>query len=288
VLVLASVLPAALNPSTGVRPTTVKPTVVRRSTRAVSHEETLAFTPACKLPFDSIKTTGLDIDATCSEDGDAGDNTAKRLESDAKNNFCVDEQPTPITYDDFKNLQAASDNISGLKKTLGTTRDSLAGILNSTGGARVGEGSVVRFVGHLLDAHYSNVGKGELVNCKMPGEADNDIHIELVKDEGEDDPCNGVTAEMSPHFRPEAWDGLVGLKIGRPVRVTGQLFFDSSHQPCHDGKRPSPNRISVWEIHPVYQFEVCSDKTGNACDVRNDSQWIPLDQWHGGDDENEP
>jgi hypothetical protein len=80
----------------------------------------------------------------------------------------------------------------------------------------------------------------------------------------------------------------VDLKIERPVRITGPLFFDSSHQPCRDGKRPNPKRISVWEIHPIYQFEVCKNKALTACDVGNDSQWIPLDQWQSADDETEP
>jgi hypothetical protein len=289
-LVLASVLPAALNPSTGgVPPVATSPSVVS-SRSATVHKGALAFKPGCELPFDNIKTEGLTIDAVCSEDGNAGTDTGKRLESNAKNNFCVDGDPIPISYDDFKNLQAASDNIGGLKTKLDTTRDPLFNILSAPGRPQIGEGSLVQFVGFVLDAHFSNVGKGkgELVNCKLPDEADNDIHIELMMDPADDDPCNGVTAEMSPHFRPETWDELVNLKIERPVRITGPLFFDSSHQPCRNGKRPNPKRISVWEIHPIYQFEVCKDKTLTACDVRNASQWIPLDQWHSVDDETEP
>src|SRR4029077_1606963 len=114
------------------------------------------------------------------------------------------------------------------------------------------------------------------------------IHIELVKDADEDDDCKSVTAEMSPHFRPDAWEGLVNLSITRPVRITGPLFFDSAHQPCRGDKRPSPNRISVWEIHPVYQFEVCKNKSLSACSVSDASVWIPLDEWHShaeGEDE---
>src|SRR5690348_4420104 len=47
------------------------------------------FKPGCKLPFDSIKSTGLEIDAQCTPDGNGGDDTAKVLENHAKNNFCV-------------------------------------------------------------------------------------------------------------------------------------------------------------------------------------------------------
>jgi hypothetical protein len=163
-------------------------------------------------------------------------------------------------------------------------------MINSAGGAPIGEGTLVQFVSFLLHADFSNVGKGkgEAVNCKLTEREDNDIHIQMRIDPEEEDPCEGVTAEMSPHFRPTAWSGLAKLKLARPIRITGPLFFDSSHHPCHDGVRPSPNRISVWEIHPVYQFEVCKEKTLAACDVKNNSQWIPFDQWFGIDEQNEP
>jgi hypothetical protein len=49
----------------------------------------------------------------------------------------------------------------------------------------------------------------------------------------EDDRCESLNAEISPHFRPETWLDIVGLNIApkRPLRITGQLFFDASHQP---------------------------------------------------------
>ena len=67
----------------------------------------------------------------------------------------------------------------------------------------LGEGTLVQYAGYLLDAHVSNVGKGELVNCKTGGQLFNDVHIELVDTPGEDDDCQSVPAEMSPHLRPE-------------------------------------------------------------------------------------
>jgi hypothetical protein len=278
-LVLASVLPSALSPSPGGKPPgAAKP----------AHKAAPAFKAGCKLPFDKIKTEGLEIDARCSEDGIAAvDDTKTRLEMNAKNNFCADGPNTPITYEDLKNLQTTSEDM-GLKKTLKTSRASLSRIFKSAAGNQIGEGSLVQLVAFVGRAKNSNKGTGEIVNCKLPAVEENDIHIELTIDRTDDDPCNSVSAEMSPHFRPEAWNELVNLKLERPVRITGQLFFDNSHAPCHDNVRPTPNRISVWEIHPVYQFEICKDKTLAACDVRKDSQWIPLDQWHSGDEETEP
>ena len=238
------------------------------------------FDPGCKLPFDALKTEGLDIDANCTIDGGAapGD-TGKKLESNAKNNFCAKGKPTTILYSAFTKLQGLSDQQDGLKAALKESRDVLADLLNLPSGRKVGEGTLVQYVGFLLSAHNSNVSKGELVNCKTKGKPANDIHIELVKTAGEEDECNGVTAEMSPHFRPESWGELVGMTIKRPVRVTGPLFFDGSHAPCHDNVRPKPNRISVWEIHPVYKFDVCKNTTLAACKAEADV-WIPLDEWN--------
>jgi hypothetical protein len=234
------------------------------------------FVPGCEVPFKAIQTGGLSIDKDCGIDGGSTD-PAKKAESDAKNNFCVTGSVTPIEYATFSKLEnAVSDET---RKKVKSDRGVLKNVVGSTG-----EGSLVKFVGFVLDAHVSNVRNGELVNCSTGGQDTNDIHIELVASPDEDDDCNSVTAEMSPHLRPETWTALPGLAIKRPVRVTGPLFFDGSHRPCRAGKRPSPHRISVWEIHPVYQFEICKNKTLGDCKADNDSVWIPLDQWHSSTD----
>ena len=83
---------------------------------------------------------------------------------------------------------------------------------------------------------------------------------------------------MTPHFRPAEWtaDNVNRVAAAHlPVRVTGQRFFDSSHMPCDAGKpvRTNPKRFSLWEIHPIYKFEVC---TAN-CDAAG--TWITLQEW---------
>jgi hypothetical protein len=250
-------------------------------------QEPFVLAPGCKLPFDDIKSTDVDLDKTCPVAGGATDKP-KILESTAKNDLCEAAKPKPITYGTFTKLQAVSDGIDGLRNQLKESRDVVRDLVALTSGGKVGEGSVVQFVAYLLNAHVSNKSKGELVNCKKSGIYNNDIHIELVKSAGEDDACNSVTAEMSPHFRPDAWDDLVELTLKRPVRVTGAMFFDGSHAPCHDGKRPSPQRISVWEIHPVYQFDVCKYKTLAACKVSDKTVWIPLNEWEPHSETEEP
>lgn len=284
-LALATVLPPALD-----RVNKGAPSPVSEAARPSA----AVFKPGCTLPFDPIKSAGLEIDAKCTSDGNGGSDTAKVLENHAKNNFCVTGTPVAITYDDFKGLQKTADD-NDLKKGLKTSRDSLINIFPSAGGPKIGEGTLVQFVTFLLQARHSNVGKGkgENVNCKLTQEDDNDIHIELTMDRSVDepDPCDGVTAEMSPHFRPAEWSRLVELdKFDRPVRITGPLFYDDSHTPCHDGVRPNPKRISVWEIHPVYQFEVCKAKAKDlkACDVKDNSVWVALDQWFSSDKDEAP
>jgi hypothetical protein len=87
-----------------------------------------------------------------------------------------------------------------------------------------------------------------------------------------------VVVEMSPHHRPDLWTVHNINEVAKAqamVRVTGQQFFDSSHVPCSNGAPvgSNPKRISVWEIHPVYDFEVCTADCARA------GEWLPLDQW---------
>ncbi len=258
-----------------------------------------AFTPACKLPFESISQP-QDIDDACGPEGEAAD-AKQRAQNLAKNSFCITGSPLSITYGTIVRLQKAADQKHlpfGSHNALPDDRSVNANLL-SVGGKSVGEGTLVRISVYVLDAHYSNEKKkkkgksGESVNCYTPGKEYNDIHMELVNDPNEDDPCASITAQISPHFRPLPWAGLdqdFHHLSKRPVRITGPLFFDSVHSPCQGGKRASPARVSLWEIHPVYSLDVCKSKTLAACKAANASVWIPFDQGvgheeHGGADE---
>lgn len=179
-------------------------------------------------------------------------------------------------------------------------------------GQPVGEGTIATFQAYIFSAKYANTkfskdsegrpGRGEAVDCDNPELDWNDIHIALSASANrKTDECTTVTAEISPHYRPVVWsrfhDGLnegvealvAGLlkgrvldqlaKGGRPllVRLTGPLFYDASHRPCvfSGGKvteRHSPERRSIWEIHPIYRIQVY--------DVRS-RRWLDLDRWVG-------
>jgi len=246
------------------------------------------FVPSCPLPFDSIKEAHP-IDSSCGPNGVATAE-AHRAQNRIKNNFCATGSPVRVTFNTFVRLQSAAEqkHVSfGSSNSLPSDRLLLAGIYTTSSGVKLGEGSPVKYVAFVLDAHHSNVSNGESVNCKKGGKSNNDIHIALGRTPNED-LCNSVTAEMSPHFRPPACDQLTEIHIGnRPVRITGQLFFDASHKPCKGTSRPSPQRASIWEIHPVYAVDVCSHTTLSGCNANDESVWTPLHVWLASD-ENEP
>ena len=220
-----------------------------------------SFQPICTLPFAGVRNGAFDDQ--CGIDGGSSD-PAKQAESRAKNNFCAATQtPREITYDYIVGLQAQSKNVA--KKL--NDRSMLT---------KLGEGDYVSYIAYIKDAHYSDVANGEAVNCNIPGNDTNDIHIILMKDPDDDDECNSTTAEMSPHYRPPDWtpENLKGT-AGHPIRIQGQLFYDGSHTPCSGSSRPTPNRISLWEIHPVYSIDVCSGTTIEECQS-DGAEWTPL------------
>src|SRR6266478_3301301 len=82
---------------------------------------------------------------------------------------------------------------------------------------------------------------------------------------------------MIPHHRPLEWTACNVNDVansGLRVRVSGQQFFDGSHLPCKNGipDGSNPKRASLWEIHPIYSFEVCP-----AGDCKNGG-WKPLEE----------
>ncbi len=150
----------------------------------------------------------------------------------------------------------------------------------------------MQFVGFIIEAHYSDVLSGESVNCNLPGDSTNDIHVAIGQQLTSLE-CESITAEIIPHFRPHAWTMLATLngpdaamlrqraRLDRPLRFTGQLMFDASHRPCTNG-RPAPEapaRTSSWEGHPVYRVDVCRDVSAAACRADDERAWTPLDWW---------
>jgi len=237
--------------------------------------QTGPFKPGCKLPFDSIKQK-QSIDGKCGILGTGG--AGGKLQNHQKNNFCVKGAAVTVTLDIFRQLQKLAEDQNlpfGDPFHLPTDRSVFKNVLGMPDGANIGEGSLVRLSVFVIEGHLT--GK-ENVNCNLSGKVNYDAHI-TVGNAGDDDPCDGVVVETSPHYRPDAWDSDNLNHILRPIRFTGQLFFDASHKPCPD----NPPRFSLWEIHPIYAIDVCKNGTLEECLADQDSIWTPLDEWLGAE-----
>lgn len=275
----ATLLPLAIGLAMNGRPpkqprTAISPTVVSSARRAATPRASggpFELPEGCSLPYNGAENS--DIDTRCPFQG-GGTGAAKQAQSRAKNDLCVaTDHVQPITYQQLKQKQQDANNLN------------LKNLDNREPLTNLGEGMYVEYIAFIQDAHYSDVGSGEAVNCNIPGDSTNDIHIVLVQDPN-DDPCESTTAEMIPHYRPAAWTEANvdsdALKQ-HPVRVRGPLFYDDAHKPCSGSSRPAPNRISLWEIHPVYSLDVCRLTDLNECQTStNSGDWDSLEDWIKG------
>jgi len=248
------------------------------------------FAPACDMPF-PMPVEAQGIDRTCGPDGsNKASNTGaakalspeNRAQNQAKNNLCATGSPLTLALADFKQLQKAVDDDSAIEYgspgKLPADRNALKGMVKM-GSKKVGEGTLVRYVGYVNHPRNSNVSGGETVNCKQTGKDNNDIHVDILQAPMEP-VCRSVTVEIIPHFRPGVYsvDVLTQFKE-RPMRFTGQLFFDGAHRPCkNDTDTVKPSRTAVWEIHPVYAIDVCKSDKLAQCKADVEANWVPLHQ----------
>jgi|HubBroStandDraft_3_1064219.scaffolds.fasta_scaffold03153_7 hypothetical protein len=161
---------------------------------------------------------------------------------------------------------------------------------------KLGEGKVVVLTGYL---YYAKKGGAESSNCGLVDPEDIDYHIgigpesDLVAKLASGKALSGpdkktmdttsVVVEMTPHWRAQfkpAWNlPLVQGVVGRQVRIFGQLLADNEHADPKDdcafqGHSDRCWRASVWELHPVTRFEVC---TADSCDPAGDDAWADLE-----------
>jgi len=242
------------------------------------------FKQSCPQPnYPSAVATA--IDSECGVDGKGG---AEAAQNEAKNNFCA-SGAQPITIAQMADLQKAVES----DKSIPFGNSDLHPLTSTPGPAtdrgplqKLGEGKEVVLTGFVKVARQE---QAESVNCgkgpksPVPDQPVNhDIHISIVANVGNAE-CSGVVVEMIPHHRPSSWtpDLVNAVSTAKlQVRVTGQLMFDSSHSPCVKGspvRTPNasdPARVSLWEVHPIYKFEVC-EKGGCSAG----SGWVPVEEW---------
>jgi hypothetical protein len=239
------------------------------------------------LPFAAIELKHP-IDQACGIEGSTTSSANSHLQNKAKDNFCAAGsagQLEAFTPQMLVDLQAKTTVPSGQGK-----EPNDRGPLQT-----LGEGKLIRMKAFLIEAHHADLGGGESVNCNGATEEQNDIHMAMGSQPNAQE-CESVSAEISPHYRPASWNEIGHFELfnastkkytpnaaiaarlqSHAYRLTGQLFFDASHSPCPCNTSCSPVRASVWEIHPIYNIEVC--KAGTPCDENSDSDWIAFDTW---------
>jgi len=223
-------------------------------------------------PFQAIEVQHP-IDSSCGLTGTGKGGSA--LQNQAKNNFCAGTTYQTMMQQDILSKQA---KVAALLGYLQWDQENMP--TSRAGFVSLGEGTAVQFVGYVVEAHYADLTSGESVNCEVKDdEASNDIHIALAPQPGVTNQCLSNSAEMIPHYRPASWNVTYLQKIGNStlVRVSGQLMYDADHKICGEqgfSASDNPSRLSGWEIHPVYNFEVCGQQSGSTC-----SQWLSLSDW---------
>jgi hypothetical protein len=234
------------------------------------------FNQTCANPSFPAKAANA-IDSSCATVGSG--KKAEAAQNTQKNDFCASGNPAPMTFEKLNGLQTQVETTNSINFGDSDTATRKAGpTTNRAPLTKMGEGNLVVLNGFVLIARQEGA---ESVNCGKTIADDplnHDIHISLVATADQRDECNSVVVEMSPHHRPSDWtaDNVNLLaKTGTPVRATGHLFFDSSHVPCANDHEVghNPSRSSLWEVHPIYKFEVCTANCDGA------STWVDLATW---------
>lgn len=222
--------------------------------------------------------------SSCPARGCAKRGSPSALTNTLKRNLNPRGELRTLSFEDFGRLQAQVEQLfDGDYSTL--TKPDRARLRRLRAGEEtVGEGDLVDISGFIAVEPQNSRPRantsGESVNCRLPGTENNDFHISLTpRPDGSE--FEGIVVEMVPQERHENWT-LSRLRrvqqARRMVRVRGQLFFDNHHKVNDDPQnniRNQPKRISLWEIHPVTAFVVC---TLPACAAEG-TGWQALEEW---------
>jgi hypothetical protein len=171
--------------------------------------------------------------------------------------------------------------------------------------ATLGEGNIHTVIAYLY--FVEDTGKGsatsppnsETCNCKLMLADTFDYHLGIGFDSAlaatarsthpkQGDPTfttlekKSVVAEMTPYTRHPKWTlDRVNALQGQQIKVVGQLMADNLHfntsDDCHfPAKKPGCWRSTIWEIHPITQFYVCT-ASGGCASSSPASDWTKLD-----------
>jgi hypothetical protein len=191
--------------------------------------------------------------------------------------------PKTLTFADFLSLQQQLEKLFNGKYHTLAKPDRMRLRNLQIGGKKIGEGDFVEIVGFIAvqpGASKPHANTGESVNCNLHGSANNDFHINLTP-KANDTEYHGIVVEMIPQDRNNQWTEKrlqAVQEAGLMVRARGQLMLDNHHfvnDDPSDPKGTQPKRFSLFEVHPIVEFDVCTTKTCSA----NSSSWQPLEEW---------
>jgi hypothetical protein len=205
--------------------------------------------------------------------GCSGEDSPHGLANKLKRTAPPEGAPTTLNFDTFSQLQSAAvDLVDQGVEIEPTDRDKIKSIETAEG--TVGEGSRVRLTAFLSEGK-PHANTGESVNCNLPTEANNDIHVSVSESKNASE-FDGIVVEMIPQDRPTKWTSKNVSKLrGKLLLIEGGLFYDNLHFANGDAADPvprQPKRFSLWEIHPVVSVKVCN-KANNQCDPDRVSDW---------------
>jgi hypothetical protein len=209
--------------------------------------------------------------ANCRPEGCGAPGSDQAILNSSKRRQPSETNARTLSFADLRSLQQKANNLVGQHNELTQAeRDSLVNLSVTSGTVR--EGKLVKVRGFLaagLEPHANT--SGESVNCRFTQTENNDFHISLVGNAGEDE-FKGIVVEMIPQNRSANWT-LAKLKDirqqGKRVLVVGALFYDNIHIVNDDPNHPiggQPKRVSLWEVHPITKFFVCT-KASNNCNA---------------------
>lgn len=222
--------------------------------------------------------------SNCPKRGCAKPNTPNAISNILKHNLEPKGDLKTLTFADFKSLQSQVENLFAGKYHKLTKPDRVRLRSLQAGGQTVGEGDFGEIIGFVAvkpatSKPHANTS-GESVNCRLTKAENNDFHISITPT-SDGSEYAGIVAEMIPQQRNSDWTEARLRQVQqahRPVRVRGQLFFDNHHvvndDPAHNISN-QPKRMSLWEIHPVTQFEVCATQQCGP----NGTGWKVLENW---------
>ena len=178
---------------------------------------------SCTLEDDEFFASRAIDTSSCGLEGSGDD--AHQLQNRVKNDLCAGgfltssqtAEPSRVTQFSFRKLE---EETVAIRKKLGIGAGTVPedrslfqeSVHTTSFGDDVGERTLVRYVGFLLEGHFTGE---EGVNCERKKQVNFDIHMAFVEQkpplnvsdaQAEALECSSITAEIIPRQRPEEWD----------------------------------------------------------------------------------